>query len=860
MTQWEEQRMAGAVKNAPRFYALDVSSPDGYSEYGIMLYDYDMYETVTEDNGRINVSLLRCNNEEQDGITPLACGSFFRVSNYGDVDENNKTIFEYESDGQPKNFRNYYITSGKSRWFELPFDGRPERYKHTYEAAEIIECLKDYPIRSTKTFAEGVYTFKKCLEIAFELAFRPRSLGSYRIVIKDNKALDVPNSKLEYTNATLLDVVYEIGRIIDMVPSMELNYINGVYEFELYFTDRYGLEGNITDISFFQAGTSDNMNYDRDNSAGSSISNVENLLAESRYYPAENRGLFPADTNSQKDWFSMTVPYPINELDEIAIWWQHEILKGDLGWKIELWDKTEFTPKGQATVVHVEQGFTSEPMVLKRGIETPIQIYNTARSQVSPDSWEKINIYLLEYEEYYYLAESRPLNAPSKSNTIWYKRGENILHLDALKNKYIYWFKFLLPETEWRSFQFVESPNGTADMYGKNTFALGLKYSPMLNGVIKGINSKPTDITAFFNQQAQVVDIQSFGTSVNNYTKSMNGENRIVVRTFENRDFIREHFAAIPKLGSSVIDTRRKKRYVITDYSLTRKPNSLELICTLNESRAGKSRSLMADNSQTIYAIPNNNVVDSKSHTHIVCKLGRWTFGHTPSAAVEKPYVFNAFLGNVHFGDKRPNTTRLTIHTSEGDKELDVPIFNSRIRLAVFMQFRMLNNSYYDIKEGLPIRYTDGKGLLESIDFRYLSDAQNVAAFSQTIRKDSYEILNHTTQVSWVEYGNIRIHENFIDMSFFGAGDGINEPLRLVLLSSRMNLNDSIAEHTAASYDVTVYDNGESFAFTAIGMPEPPPQHLGWALARGNRVLVLDNFHILTDNVCKVYYDIEVQD
>ena len=869
MTQWEEKRLAEAGNDIPRFYALDITSDYGYSVYGSILYDYDMYDTLTEDNGRIKVSLLRCNNAEQDGITPLPCGSFFRMANYGYLNANNQTIWEYDADGQPKNFKNYYITSGKSRWFELPFDGRPERYKHTYEASEIIECLKDYPIRSTKTFAEGIYTYRRCLEIAFELAFRPRSLGSYRIVIKDNKALDVPNSKLEYTNATLLDVVYEIGRIIDMVPSMELNYINGVYEFELYFTDRYGLEGNITDISFFQAGTSDTMNYDRDNSAGSSISNVENMLTGETMYPGNGIAVAPNETNEGNDWSIFKLPYAIDSVEEIRIYWEYEVLRApeeNNNNRVTIFtiNKT-YTPLCDGLQKDVLYGdlLNRSPIILTH--ENPAILFGeTNVTNTAFEYWSERKVFLREYEEYKFLPVSGSYTDPCKDNTVYYTRGGQEINLIGIFNKGIKWYSQRIVSSGsgggsvgYRYVPSVLSNNPNSEF--NRPFKVSVKYRAMLNGVIKGVNSKPTDVTVFFNQQAQVVDIQSFGTSVNNYTKSMNGENRIVVHQFIGQSLMRHHYEALPKLGSSVVDAKRKKRYVITDYSLTRKTNSLDLICTLTESRAGKSRYIMADNSQTIYAIPNNNVVDSKSHTHIVCKLGAWRFNQESSNAVSTPYLFNGFLGLPHSGDKLPSSVDLNIQTSEGNKLFNTSVFNSRIRLSALMNFRMMTNSIAEIKNGKPILYTDEKGQLWNVNFLYKTDTENIVAFLQTIWKDAYERFNHTTQVSWVECGNIRIHENFIDMSYFGNGEGINETLSLVLLSSRMSLNEDITEHTATRYAVTAKNNGECFTFIPISPPTLFPEHVGWAIVRGNRVLILDNFDKLKDNECKVFYNIEVR-
>lgn len=54
-------------------------------------------------------------------------------------------------------------------------------------------------------------------------------------------------------------------------------------------------------------------------------------------------------------------------------------------------------------------------------------------------------------------------------------------------------------------------------------------------------------------------------------------------------------------------------------------------------------------------------------------------------------------------------------------------------------------------------------------------------------------------------------------------------------------------------------DDGTAFTFTASGLTALPA-HVGWAIARGSKILLLDNFDVLTDNIVKVYYMTEVRD
>ena len=237
----------------------------------------------------------------------------------------------------------------------------------------------------------------------------------------------------------------------------------------------------------------------------------------------------------------------------------------------------------------------------------------------------------------------------------------------------------------------------------------------------------------------------------------------------------------------------------------------------------------------------------------------RAPFDGTSSAAISKAYLFNGFTGTQHGAETIPDTISLEVSTNDGVKNITTKTINSRIRLSALMCFRMMTNYVYAVQDGNPIMYADTNGQLDAIHFQYKAGDTVAVDFSQTLKKDAYEILNHTTQVSWVEYGNLRIGEPLIDMSYFGNGDGLGDALELVLLSSRMRLNDDITQHTAGRYAVTAADDGTAFTFTASGLTALP-SHVGWAIARGSKILLLDNFDVLTDNIVKVYYSVEVRD
>lgn len=856
MTEWEKNWMSTAPQDCLRTFVLNPDAEGGYSEYGETMLDFDTFETITEQNGQGKVSVLKA-----DAPSPLRSGTFVRMYLFGEITDG-VPVWQFEENGEPKNFRNFYINKSNSRWYERHPTGHVDRWRHDYLFEEVIACLKDYPIRSTKTFAEGAYTFKQCLDIAFKLAFRPRSVGNYAYSIKPFPDLDKKNSKLVYSNSTLYDVVTDIGKIIDAVPSMEIVFENGVYIFELRFIDRYGLEGEVHDISYFDMQLNDATNTERDSSAGACISFIDNVITGSKRYPNID-GTMPADTNLSRSWEYFELPYPVESVEEVDVYWQYEIKKASNEYSfVELWDGTTFHSQGYYGDIMFK-----DPIVIREDSYASDWLFSDTK--LPPDSvWaKKKRLYLREYSEYIMTPNDADDINPTRQNTIYYTRGDNKIHLEALfNNTYRYWYKIGSPGI--LSFaSFSNEPNdepSSKPLYkNNNKFYVAVKFKSRINGAVKGINSKPSDFTAFFNQQGQVVDIYSIGSAVNNYTKSMFGENRVACHRYVNVPR-KEMYEDMPSVGSSVMDRERGKRYVVTDVSFTRKMNGGLLIATLAESRAGKSRVLIAGNRQKCYAIPNNSIVDSMSHTHIICKMGiQKPFEGVSYTRVNKSYLFNAFRGIEHGSETQPDKVKLTIvpNSDQYVPQQKVDVFFSRMRLSILMSFRMQTNSLARIENGEPIRYTDDWGELKQIFFEYKAGDITVVRFSQTLDKDSYEILNHTAQVSWIEYGNLQIGESLIDMSYFGNGDGLSEPLQLVLLSSRMHLNDSLTEHIAARYDVSYFDDRYTSTLTFTpSIDGTVPEHVGWAIVRGDRVILLDNFDVLKDNNVKIFYNIEVRD
>ena len=124
MTDWEKQWMEEAPQDCLRTFRLNPDAPGGWSEYGETLLDLETTDSLTDDNGEMALSLLK-----QDAVAPLPCGGFLRVYLFGSITDG-VPVWEFEESGEPKNFRNYYITAANSRWFERHPTGHLQRYRH----------------------------------------------------------------------------------------------------------------------------------------------------------------------------------------------------------------------------------------------------------------------------------------------------------------------------------------------------------------------------------------------------------------------------------------------------------------------------------------------------------------------------------------------------------------------------------------------------------------------------------------------------------------------------------------------------------------------------------------------------------
>jgi hypothetical protein len=900
------------------YFVLDPAAPTGFSLFGRTVYQNDRFETITEQNGSTKIVCTKIEDPDvgSDGINPLPVGTIMRVMDYGNFN-GDVPVWEVSADGTPINYQDYVVTEeGEVHWqkdtvvsytekmmmilgaMRPVVDTRTHRneYRHTYQCKELLERLKFHPIRSTKTFQASAYTYKQVLEIVFRLAFTPRTIGNFAVVIKDDIALDVPNGRKNYKNSTLNDVVMDVARDIDMVPDLRLTFDSGVYTFTLAFIDKYGLEGSVTDISFFNQTMKSSVAENVETSADTAISNIENMITSAEDFPTSGAVYAneTTDGESEGNWGELVLPYPIEDIEEVRLYWEWEVLKGsnsDSTALITLYSESGENPfipsakdglSGWATLSYGNLLMRNPVIITKsapatQGIYLSSSVLETDDPSQPGTVWQKSEIYLRDSVMYDLLPPEEIPGEATKKNTIYYTKGQNKLNLNGLNGRSRYWLEFR--HTIGGTLQDYFSANNfstypldyiTAASTNRNKYMIAVKYRARIDSCIKGVNSNASDVTVFYNQYGQVVDVQSFGTGMNNYTKTMSGEvrtetaflnlraNRGLVwsdadgmNIVKTERIVREVYDSLPKIGSSVVDNTRHKRYVVTNHSITRKKDSVTYIAQLTQSEAGKSRIIGANNRQEIAAIPFNDSVDSMSHTHIIMFLSSEPMDNRSSAGT---YNLSTLLSafNVSPSGVQPEYVKLNITTGEGDISAQMNILRARHSLSFNIMFRMLTNSVYDIERidkdtSRPLLYTDSNGQLESIEFDYRGGGLQLLGFTQTLDKDAHEIMNHNTQVSWVGKGDLQLHDNVVSSSWL-SGE-LTGDFELVLLSGRMRIIDDIANFTAARYALS--GGGSSTGYylekQLMNPPSAFPEHVGYALLRGNKILLLDNFHILTD-------------
>ena len=124
MTDWEVEWMEAAPQDCLRTFELNPDAPGGWSEYGETMLDLLSTESLNDDNVQLTLSLIKVDAE-----APLPSGTFIRMYLFGSI-SNGVPVWEFEENGEPKNFRNYHIKDGNSRWFERHSTGHVQRFCH----------------------------------------------------------------------------------------------------------------------------------------------------------------------------------------------------------------------------------------------------------------------------------------------------------------------------------------------------------------------------------------------------------------------------------------------------------------------------------------------------------------------------------------------------------------------------------------------------------------------------------------------------------------------------------------------------------------------------------------------------------
>lgn len=146
MTEWEKERMSTAPQDCLRTFRLNAEAPGGWSEYGETMLDFESTETLTEDNGKAKIALLKA-----DAVAPLPCGTFLRMYLFGQISDG-VPVWQTDENGEPKNYRNYYVTSAKSRWFRAA----PDRACRPLQARVRRAGDHSVPQRLSDTFDQDV--------------------------------------------------------------------------------------------------------------------------------------------------------------------------------------------------------------------------------------------------------------------------------------------------------------------------------------------------------------------------------------------------------------------------------------------------------------------------------------------------------------------------------------------------------------------------------------------------------------------------------------------------------------------------------------------------------------------------------
>jgi hypothetical protein len=436
--------------------------------------------TIDGLNDEININFISKNLDNA-----LPSGELVRVV-YDSQSTNRLTwgLPEYDSQERPTNHDVMIVESGS-----LVKNGNQDFYRHNYKLVELIEILKDYRVPTltftsytsstiidsatgnSATYYARPYNALSILQRAIAQAFPITSVESNDLVnlisIVSGTTLqnEMQGVDHQFEEATLYDVIAEIGRIIGKTPV-------------LYLNPNYGSE-NAKYLLFFE----------KDNEHSVGIVPKTTLLAQSTEFiettlPNKGKGQVVVDANNVIG--SKATNYPSDFM------------------------------YGYSTAIDVETPIigNAKPMgiILPNKISTGEKVrYKQVTLYVEPITNEvsldntvigaSVDLPLMKYNEWLVL------DADDRDKTAYYKENDNIVYL---------------PNTDDFNSSSISYDTQTIDLitYDKYIYKIyQVEYFPIMDFEVRVGDGNQTT----FNQLNSMVDSETLGTQVYNYKNGNEG-------------------------------------------------------------------------------------------------------------------------------------------------------------------------------------------------------------------------------------------------------------------------------------------------------------------------------------------------
>lgn len=861
----------------------------------VMLADLDVYEGGANVVAGDEIMSVNGNTYGIKGTVQRRDMQYIYVSDFRLV----KSWNPIDRDGKPYNYSNWVILRSNSQFFDH-LDVFGKRYKHTYDMEEVLTAFKDYPVRSSKTFAAGRYTYREVLDITLRLFFKPRThYANY--VIADNPVLDQPCSKLSYTQATVFDVVSDIGRILDMTPNVEAHYDVALeqYVYVVEYLNNYGAIGDEVDIKYFDLSNADTETSVRETHAGAVISNVQNLVTdEGMTYPGEGAGLFPGDTNAAGDMNIFRLPMPIQRINKITVYYRVKLNEDYVGSSVydsqyvDYWFG-EFSIKGSNSferllsgaeltkedpLIITEDGSYAKPLTLTIPTETTVTedgdygVYASMQYTISKDESsapaQRKQLFIAEAKVAQYLFDELPdKRMQAKDNSIVYSRGSHEVDLSALFRSYFLVGRRYFTDTNQSEKQTLWAVLRSSTEVTDNTESsqaaamrirplIAINYTPYISSVLIGDSTVNSDTTVFFNQYGQVVSADSFGKAIENYADEMSGSSRIVGKIAEPLDIpFSDLYKELPQVGCTVVDHERNKRYVLSQLSITRRPQSLDLLAQLNERKKGRSQVVVADSSQYIAQIPDSEIQESKTSARFVLRISRDPLQEHISDNIVDEQLIELLINPLR--QEKAYSGDVAMRLSTVDDFAMIPA-KALTKDSAYFAFSFPDNRIAGSTEEGVVLYTDKNGEIldasiwlyktSNIDgvvsnYPYFTPPSGapVLLFDYSIRKDGYEQTNITTQLTVKPVGNLLLGGGYIAKTPFGnKADSYNDQLKILFFNRKIDgfsLYNPVVTYNAFFQWDRIWGTNEAI----LSWNGETPTHKAWALVSGDDCLLYSN-------------------